>query len=332
MVGDYINEYVSFGRGEADELFFNRACKIVFAKYGSVIRKEKRYTISTEICRRAHDVTVRNLAQYMALMKIKPEDKLNWFGPSSRMMKSILRSSIFDKYRQHGQAANVEENAVANGTNASLPLTRKQRNMLRKTNFYKASILLHPSLIFLKSGLYINSSLKKASSLMDSNFLQELVAEEYLIAIPKGVICRKSKPTLYIKVLPLPDNDSKDEFIKRLATFNDVRLNYNSYMESCNMVSFDTMGFISGEIRKILLLERYQCLNVDYASVFQRVEVQLDDQDMGKCLIPFRRKKISTFISCQILILAINWEIRKLVRFIVSHKKNRDLCMFHLRS
>ena len=74
MVTEYIKEYVTFGTGVAGETFFYRAVKIAERKYDLVIRKEQCLIIDTNVCKRAHDVTAQNLAQYMALMKVNDED------------------------------------------------------------------------------------------------------------------------------------------------------------------------------------------------------------------------------------------------------------------
>ncbi len=74
MVALYVDQYVTFGEGEANEAFFHRSSKIAAQKYGSILREEERFIIGTDICKRPHDVTVQNLAQYMALMKIHTED------------------------------------------------------------------------------------------------------------------------------------------------------------------------------------------------------------------------------------------------------------------
>ena len=77
MVTEYVNEYVIFGTDEAEETFFYRAVKITKPKYDLLIRKEQCLIIDTNIRTRAHDVTVQNLAQYMALIKINNEDRKN---------------------------------------------------------------------------------------------------------------------------------------------------------------------------------------------------------------------------------------------------------------
>ncbi|CAF4028423.1 unnamed protein product, partial [Rotaria sp. Silwood1] len=85
-----INNYVTFGNGKADQTFFSRATEIATARYGSILRKEENVIITTEICKRAQSVTVQNLAQYMSLMKILPENKKNCIGTSARFMKPIM--------------------------------------------------------------------------------------------------------------------------------------------------------------------------------------------------------------------------------------------------
>jgi hypothetical protein len=111
--------------------------------------------------------------------------------------------------------------------------------------------------------------LKKASSLLDKSFLQQLVNDGYLLVIPNGLISKKSKSPIYIKVIPSNDDDSKDKLIKLLASINDVRLNYDTYMAACKCVWLDTKGVVSQEVIETLQEERYQRLNIDYTSIFQ---------------------------------------------------------------
>ncbi|CAF4852485.1 unnamed protein product [Rotaria socialis] len=242
MIAQYVAEYVTFGTGVADEEFFHRAFKIAEKKYGLYIRKEQRLMIDTDICKRAHDVTVQNVAQYMALMKLNAEDRKNWFTLTNRLAKTTVRHIAGE---ENIEVTDSKNNNVSlnNGQITGLPLTRKQQNMLRKGDSYKASILLHNSLVFIKSGLYVNSSLKKASSILEKNFLKPLVHNGLLIAVADGLICRRTKATVYIKMIPCNDDDN---------------------------VSFHSAGVISEEVLDILRLERYQILNIDISSVFQR--------------------------------------------------------------
>ena len=247
MVADYLEEYVTFGQGLADQVFFSRVAKIADHRYGPVIRKEHRLLIDTSICKRGHAVTVRNLAQYVALMKTYDDDKRNWFSQSCRMMKVSMRSLAVRDHFETATRAITDQNSVPY-EHISLPLTRKQENMLLKVNRYKVSILLHPSLIFLNSNLYVNASLKKASSLLEKHFLRALVADGYLLAITNGLICRKSKGIVYVKMVPSDDQESRDSFTEFLAKFSDERLTFESYMTSCQAIALHTSGVISKEV------------------------------------------------------------------------------------
>ncbi|CAF4518031.1 unnamed protein product, partial [Rotaria socialis] len=269
MIAQYVAEYVTFGTGVADEEFFHRAFKIAEKKYGLYIRKEQRLMIDTDICKRAHDVTVQNVAQYMALMKLNAEDRKDWFTLTNRLAKTTVRHITGE---ENIEVTDSKNNNVSsnNGQITGLPLTRKQQNMLRKGDSYKASILLHNSLVFIKSGLYVNSSLKKASSILEKFILKPLLHNGLLIAVADGLICRRTKATVYIKMIPCNDDESKEVFINRLTNFQDERLNYNTYLASCSNVSFHSAGVISEEVLDILRLERYQILNIDISSVFQR--------------------------------------------------------------
>jgi hypothetical protein len=283
MVDDYLEEYITFGEGEANEIFFYRSSKIAERKYGLVLRKEERFIIDTDICKRAHDVTVQNLAQYMALMKIQNEDKKNWLCHSGRSMRPTMRFTTTEESIESVELMDASQNSVQLASKITLPLTRKQQNMLEKINNYKARILLHPSLVFVKSGLYVDSFLKKASSILESSFLQPLVTEGYLVAIPNGLVCCKSKSPVYIKMLPTDDEEeSRKTLTERLASFQDQKLNYNTYMTSCNIISLNTKGVISDEVLEVLQLERYQRLNLNLTPLFRRVENEYEGQNLGK--------------------------------------------------
>ncbi|CAF4006891.1 unnamed protein product [Adineta steineri] len=264
MVPIYIDQFVSFDNGEVNDWFFERCSKIAENMYGPVLRKDERFVISTEICKRSQKVNVQNLAQYLSLMKISDEDKKKWMYSCGKNIRSCIEFSTID--------GNKLPETTDISSKPELALSRKQENMLKKTNHYMASILLHPSLVFLKSGLYINSSLKKASSLLESSFLNPLVDEGYIVAIRNGLICKKSKVTVYIKTLPSDNNASKEDFAARLAFLNDVRLNFDTYIASCNTISLHTMGILNEEVMHVLQLERYEQLNIDFNSFFRRID------------------------------------------------------------
>lgn len=262
LVEYYQSEYVTFGSGEADETFCRRIKRIVSGKYDDIVNGEKRFLIKTEVCKRGRDVTVQNLAQYMALMKISNEDKKNWSSPSGRLGKINVRS-VTDNQDTESKLAKRMKASPSEDAGSDYALTRKQKNMLQKINTYKAVILLHKSLVFNKSGLYTNSFLKKASSILEERFLRPLVVDGFLLAIPNGLICRKSKVVVYIKAIPSSDDESKQVFAESLARFGYENLDYNTYMDSCSSINFKSTGVLNDEVFEILRTARYQCLNID---------------------------------------------------------------------
>ncbi|CAF2669967.1 unnamed protein product [Rotaria sp. Silwood2] len=270
LVPVFINNYVTFGNGKADQTFFRRATEIATARYGSILRKEENFIITTEICKRAQSVTVQNLAQYMSLMKILPEDKKNWIGTSGRFMKPVMINNTRDENCESAESIDTFSRSINISRQTTLPLTRKQENMIKNSNKYKTWILLHNSLIFIKSNLYTNSFLKKASSILESNFLIPLVNDGYLLSVPNGLICTKSKSTVYVKIIPSDDDDSREKFCELLSKINNERLNYNTYMESCKNISLNTVGVVSQDFMKILQQERYQRLNIDFTYLLRR--------------------------------------------------------------
>ncbi|CAF3396062.1 unnamed protein product [Rotaria socialis] len=271
IAAEYVEEYVTFGTSTTDETFFHRASKVAERKYGQIIRKEQRLVIDTDMCKRAHDVTVQNLAQYMALMKIQNEDKSNWLMQNARTIKGRMRYITPADNIEVVQHKNASAMFVNNENTLHLALTRKQKNMLTKINHYKVSILLHPSLVFIKSSLYTNSSLKKASSILEASFLKPLVDDGCLVAIYNGFICRKSKVPVYVKMVPCADEESKEAFSVRLTSFHDQRLNMSTYLAACKNIAFHSSGVISQEVIELLQLEHYQSFKVDFLSLTRRI-------------------------------------------------------------
>ncbi|CAF4537378.1 unnamed protein product [Rotaria socialis] len=229
----------------------------------------------------------------MALMKIQEEDKNNWFIQSGRQMKSTMRVQVPEEKTQVVKSIDSNAVFVRNQNNIDCALTRKQKNMLKKINSYKASILLHPSLIFIKSSLYANSSLKKTSSILETSFLKSLVSDGYLIAIPGGLVCRKIKATVYAKMILLSDNESKEAFSARLASFHDERLTLNSYLTSCSSNSLDSAGLIDPDVIEILQLERYQSLKIDFSSITQRAVDVTNHNDLSRTCSTSTQENVS---------------------------------------
>ncbi|CAF3242632.1 unnamed protein product, partial [Rotaria sp. Silwood2] len=240
------------------------------ARYGSILRKEDNLIITTEICKRAQSVTVQNLAQYISLMKILPEDKKNWIGTSGRFMKPVMINNTRYENCESAESLDTFPRSINISRQTTLPLTRKQENMIKNSNRYKTWILLHNSLIFIKSNLYTNSFLKKASSILEANFLIPLVNDGYLLSVPNGLICTKSKSTVYVKIIPSDDDDTREKFCELLSKIHNERLNYNTYMESCKSISLNTVGVVSQDVMKILQQERYQRLNIDFTYLLRR--------------------------------------------------------------
>ncbi|CAF4566513.1 unnamed protein product [Rotaria sp. Silwood2] len=203
-------------------------------------------------------------------MKILPEDKKNWIGTSGRFMKPVMINNTRYENCESAESLDTFPRSINISRQTTLPLTRKQENMIKNSNRYKTWILLHNSLIFIKSNLYTNSFLKKASSILEANFLIPLVNDGYLLSVPNGLICTKSKSTVYVKIIPSDDDDTREKFCELLSKIHNERLNYNTYMESCKSISLNTVGVVSQDVMKILQQERYQRLNIDFTYLLRR--------------------------------------------------------------
>ena len=200
-------------------------------------------------------------------------------------MKATMRFITPEDANEVTESKKTSETLVNNEHKVDWPLTRKQQNVLRNTDNHKVSILLHPSLVFIKSCLYANSSLKKTSSMLETSSLKPLVNDGYLVAIPDGLVCRKSKMTVYIKVVPCDDEVSKETFIARLSSFCDDRFSYNAYLASCSTISFHSPGTISEEVLRILRLQRYQNLNIDMSFLVQKALHENQNENLSKTII-----------------------------------------------
>jgi hypothetical protein len=76
---------------------------------------------------------------------------------------------------------------------------------LKKTNKLKVKILLHDSLLFIKSGLYGDRELKNGSSILDKILLHELANEGFLIEVKSGITSKNNRMTVFIKDLPMTE-------------------------------------------------------------------------------------------------------------------------------
>ncbi|CAF4079659.1 unnamed protein product [Adineta steineri] len=124
MVPIYIDQFVSFHNGEVNDWFFERCSKIAENMYGLVLRKDERFVISTEICKRSQKVNVQNLAQYLSLMKISDEDKKKWMHSCGKNIRSCIEFSTID--------GNKLPETTDISSKPELALSRKQENMLKK--------------------------------------------------------------------------------------------------------------------------------------------------------------------------------------------------------
>ena len=103
---------------------------------------------------------------------------------------------------------------------------RRIINLLNKTKYLKMKILLHDSIVFVKSDLYVNWELKAASLILDSVLLPELVTERLLL----GIDGKWNKTTVYIKIIPGGEM-SRDDLRRILASYGDERLTIHTYLD-----------------------------------------------------------------------------------------------------
>lgn len=150
---------------------------------------------------------------------IADDDDVNWtFNKSSRI--KFKSNSINDS----------DASLVSATVTATMPEKFKT-----KLSQLKVKILLHQSLVFFKSGLYVDREVKNASSILDS-LLGELVEDGYLIEVKKGIVGKYKKPNVFVKGEP-NENHSIPEFIHRLCKFRDHRLTYDNYIMTCKKIN-----------------------------------------------------------------------------------------------
>ena len=192
---------------------FQEITNIAYAPYefSSDNSQKHRVIVTKANAQRAYDITKGNIEQYKLLMNITFEDTEQWSMHKLLRCKSITEST---------------DDLIGNQqlTTASSKSTNK---LISKANKLKVEVLLHGSLVFIKSSLYTDRELKDASIILDKVRLRELVDSGYLHAVKTGVISKFHKTCVYIKMIPEND-EQQPEFIHRLSEFQDDQLTYQS--------------------------------------------------------------------------------------------------------
>ena len=252
----YLSEFGSFRDGNCDSCMFNRIKVIVDEMYGFMFVKETdpHLVVSESIASRARDIALANLEQYKLLLYVDKNDGRHWNLFSGGQVKFFSPASSISALEVTSQRDGVY-------TNWEKP-NRRIVNLLKKSHPLKVNILLHDSIIFIKSGLYTDWKLKSASSIVDQTLLPELIDEGLLIAIRNGILGKFNKPTVYIKTVPNGDI-SLEDLERMLSLYGDDRLTVSKYLDKCKNVKIAGCGQTSQDVFEVLNRPEYQSLNLD---------------------------------------------------------------------
>lgn len=246
---DYLLNHHSFVDGVMTKPMFGELLVTANKLYGGSAASTSQYTItvSKECAQRAYDITIANIEQYKLLMNLTTDDVANW---------------SIHKYSWGRIGSKVKNTSI--GLPHALPVVPHAPEPKTKTNQLKVKILIHDSLIFIKSGLYVDRELKNASKILDNILLHELVEEGLLHRIKPGIIGKYNKPPLFIKALPVSE-DEVPAFVRRLSEFGDNRLSFESYMAKCTKIVVHAKGIVTPSVFAIINRAEYQALNLDYS-------------------------------------------------------------------
>jgi hypothetical protein len=252
----YLASYASFGTSQPCQDTFNRLRSIVDSEYGDVLSNTlgQHLLVDSSVANRAKEITFANLEQYKLLLFVDKDDGRNWnVIPGGPIRYTSMPASAIDRnYLYHqGSSSSVAEKP-----------SRREINLIKKANPLKVNVLLHDSIIFLKSGLYIDRKLKNASSILDKTLLPELVAEGLLLSVAHGVLGTWNKPTVYIKTLP-GGNITREHLELMLTVYGDSRLTIETYLEKCSKIQLQASGRLSGEVLDIFDRKEYKVLQMD---------------------------------------------------------------------
>ena len=252
----YLAEYGSFGNGRCDLQLFKRIQSIVENTYGFISDNGsiEHFVVHESIARRATDIALANLEQYKLLLFVHKDDGRHWNvlpGSQARFYSHVPLNSVQMSAAQGDARSDMCEKP-----------NRRIFNLLKKSNPLKVNILLHDSIIFVKSGLYVDWKLKGASSIIDKTLLPELVSEGLLMEIKNGIVGKFNKPTVFIKVVP-GGNTSLEDLDRMLALYGDDRLTVQVYLDKCKKVKVEGCGKVSNDVFEIFNRSEYMSLRLD---------------------------------------------------------------------
>ena len=246
----YLLEYGHFDHGKPTKIMFDRVSSIVETTFGAIFEKDstRHLIVDDSIARRAIDVALATLEQYKLLLFVEKDDGRNWNIFQGGPLKWFSAKPSADG--QTIVSANLEKP------------NRRLINLLKKSNPLKVNVLLHDSIVFIKSALYTDWKLKMASAVVDKNLLPELVQEGLLIAVDKGILSKWNKPTVYIKVVP-GGGVSHETMDRMLAAYGDERLNMETYLTTCKKINLEGSGQVSPTVFEIINRSEYSALKLD---------------------------------------------------------------------
>ena len=260
IVEEYLLNYGTFQNGVINDEMLKEFTEIAKKLYDTDDNSAYKYNIivNEQCARRAYEITLGNIEQYKLLMHITDDDAVHWTLNKCSRTKSTSNDT--------------------SGTGGTLPVsttvTSIPLKLQQKANRLKAKILLHSSLLFIKSGLYVDRELKNASSALDI-LLKELVEEHLLLEIKPGIIGKFNKPSVFIKTIPATA-DAIPEFVHRLSNLNDGLLSYDTFISKCKNIELNAKGSVSRDVFMILEQAQYRELNLDYSLLYEMQNSEFD--------------------------------------------------------
>ena len=219
---------------------------------------EHHLIVDSSVANRAKEITLANLEQYKLLLFVDKDDGRNWNVLPGGGIKYVPIPIL-----AHDQTHFYHQN---NSSVLQKP-TRREINLNKKANPLKVNVLLHDSIIFLKSGLYVELNLKNASSILDKTLLPELVAEGLLLIVEHGILGTWNKPMVHIKILP-GGHVTREHLGRMLALYGDRRLTIEIYLERCSKIRIEASGKVSQKVFEIFDRNEYKMMQLDLTQLF----------------------------------------------------------------
>ena len=252
----YLADFGSFGDGQPNQTMFDRILSIVDKEYASVLEIDmnQHLLVENSIANRAKNVALANFEQYKLLLFVEKDDGRNWNVITGKQVKFAAPNTATNLQPLHpNQRVCQRKSAIS---------IIRIRNLLNKTKSLKVKLLEHDSIIFVKCGLYVDSTLKEAAPIVEETLLPELVNEGLILCIHKGIDGKWNKPSVFIKALPGGEM-SREDLGRKLALYGDETLTIDTYLDKCKKVEIEGFGQVSDAVFEVFNRPEYQAMELD---------------------------------------------------------------------